>query len=338
MKLSLITATLLTTPVAAMLLATGCSSSPLATEESNMSSCEGAYVDQRGYCRNSNGRFAAKICCSAPSEHCLFGEQWYSLAQSPNVEIVDRYKLTSVEQLTELQKQQALAAMDASYKAGVTLDELFSRVDLGTIDYMRLDDPYLGRQFEVFDFLVNDNPAGAIFFAGTTDIAAANDDGEFNPCQAFEPQDRWNQLEFEATTLPDELSSLPGLFAMRVNGLEPGNWLPFSAIEQMVDRTRELHGDGCDGLPSGDEANASLIYGGAWDLMCALKWSEGYASTLNEQQQAVLNKYFEQQGEDNYDLYEADLLNSACGQNLMGTFFLVHGRHNHELLYFRLVQ
>lgn len=124
--------------------------------------------------------------CPRPIPDCLFGPSFYELlhGEPRDVEIVSEEQVTSVAQLTDpTARAQLLAAVQQSSHTDVTTpEEALSRVDQQTVRLLELRDAARGEAYTAYEYGAGDNSYGAVFSAGTLEIAASIHDGEFLNC------------------------------------------------------------------------------------------------------------------------------------------------------------
>lgn len=120
--------------------------------------------------------------CQVTPRACVFGQSMGDAAFMPDMTSQGRRALKSPAGVDAMLAEQIITAV--SYDTRLTLAEAFENVDDGTI-YVQTLRHRDGREFVEVQWYGGDNPVGAFFRAGTTEIVATNGDGEIAGCTAF---------------------------------------------------------------------------------------------------------------------------------------------------------
>ena len=131
--------------------------------------------------RRSRGRDAG---CTPPAPSCLFGSQFSDIRDNRALEVVGEQWIRSEGEIaSELEAAQLVLAVQQSLHTDVTTAaEALAAVDQQEIRHMQLVEAGAPRAYTVYEYGVGDNSYGAIFFAGTTELAAGIHDGDFLTC------------------------------------------------------------------------------------------------------------------------------------------------------------
>ncbi len=122
----------------------------------------------------------------APAPTCLFGEQFSDLRTNPALVIESEVWITSAAELAELEAAQlVLAVQQSSHTDVTTAAEALARVDQQEVRRMEIAQTDGARAFTVYEYGVGDNSYGAIFGAGTTELAASIHDGDLLGCNVY---------------------------------------------------------------------------------------------------------------------------------------------------------
>ncbi len=319
-----------------------CSSTNVGNEQSAVQECTGARVDQYGYCRLPNGRFAAHQCCrvTAYTDYCLFGDEYQDLHYSPNLEIVSESHFDEQSSLSPKKADQFIKAVAAVYADLGPINDLkhaFGNIDSGGVYYSELQDPFDGRHYAMFECRCGELPCGAILTLDTSQVVALiGDDGEIDDCNAYEQELRFDGLEFVALDNLDPLPPNEYVLAgkMSIKGLAQGAMLPKSALGKILDFAHVTFGNPCDGLLSGDEAGFWTVEPDSYiqDLYQCLE--ENCDQVLTAEQIAALEKEFTTHAEDDtYYLYNTGLADEACGGTGWGDATIIFNRVDQTVLF-----
>jgi hypothetical protein len=146
----------------------------------------GAFFDRRGPEMVSKIHDGDLEACTARTETCLLPEDWSALRMSPDYVRTATRTITSTSTLTALETQQALGAFHESFPEVTTVAQGLTMVDdneLGLHTYRHTS----GREITVAEYGAGDTSVGAIYFAGTTDLAGAINDLFIEACSFFAP-------------------------------------------------------------------------------------------------------------------------------------------------------
>lgn len=140
----------------------------------------------KGYTTSTYGSFRLTYgctgagCTAAPV--CAFGATFGDLDPS-QFTIDGPHALTAASLLSTLEQAQIVRAMHASTHTDVTTAaQAFAAADQGEIDEYTITDLAAVRRFTAFEYGAGDNPYGAIFTRGTTDVASEIHDGDLMSC------------------------------------------------------------------------------------------------------------------------------------------------------------
>jgi hypothetical protein len=139
----------------------------------------------KGYSASTTGYFDLNVACTGAgcSAPCLFGGSLGDLEGNAGFTLGTTQRLYSPANLSALQTQQIVLAMQESAHTDVTtVYEAFDAADQNEIDLTTLTHVASGRTFQIVDYGAGDNTYGAIFTDGTTDIATAIHDSDFYRC------------------------------------------------------------------------------------------------------------------------------------------------------------
>lgn len=116
---------------------------------------------------------------------CVFGDRYGDLfGRAEAIVTIGRRTYEQGAELTTLQREQIIAAVkQTAYDDVTTVDEAFEAVDEGRVHMAELWDASNRKAYTVYEVGAGDNSFGAIFEQGTTNIAAAINDGDFYECK-----------------------------------------------------------------------------------------------------------------------------------------------------------
>ncbi len=136
-----------------------------------------AFAQQAGpVCRDELAPFAVE---------CVFGDEYRDLAWSHDVVSGSQRVLSSPVGLTELERTQVVATVQARGFEGITtIDDAFGVADGGEFNRTELWDRTGARAYVVYEFGAGDTSIGAYFAHGTTDVVAEIGDGSLERCSA----------------------------------------------------------------------------------------------------------------------------------------------------------
>jgi hypothetical protein len=146
----------------------------------------GAFFDRRGPEMVSKIHDGDLEACTARAETCLLPEDWSALRASPDYVRTATRVITATSTLTALETQQALGAFHESFPEVTTVAQGLLMVDdneLGLHTYRHTS----GREITVAEYGAGDTSVGAIYYAGTTDLAGAINDLFIEACTFFAP-------------------------------------------------------------------------------------------------------------------------------------------------------
>jgi hypothetical protein len=123
--------------------------------------------------------------CTVQPETCILGMTYHDLRQGSAFTIQSEKVLSATSSLTQLEKDQVLAAVRESYSEVKTLAEAFAAVDQDVVNQVAIQDKATGKRFTVYEYGAGDNSYGAIFVSGSVTRAAAIHDGDFYQCSSF---------------------------------------------------------------------------------------------------------------------------------------------------------
>jgi hypothetical protein len=122
----------------------------------------------------------------APPEstsECLFGEVFSDIRSNPALELTSEIWITTIDELTELDGEQLLIAVQQSSHTDVaTPAEALERVDQQEVRRIDFYELASGREFVVYEYGVGDNSYGAFFELEGVEVAAAIHDGDLLDC------------------------------------------------------------------------------------------------------------------------------------------------------------
>lgn len=138
------------------------------------------------------GRYRLEATCLGAScepmtpttpSRCVFGEQYRGLfGAHPDVIPTAQRKILTSSALTELERQQLIAAVATTYDEVTTLAQALDVVDNQEVNQTQLWDASNRRAYIAYEFGAGDNSYGAILNAADTTIVAKIQDGELNQC------------------------------------------------------------------------------------------------------------------------------------------------------------
>lgn len=146
----------------------------------------GAFFDRRGPEMVSNIHDGDLENCTARRETCLLPEDWLQLRNSTEYTRTATKTVTAASQLNTLETQQALGAFHESFPEVTTVAQGLSMVDgnqLGIHTYRHIA---TGKNITVAEYGAGDTSVGAIYYAGTTDLAGAINDLFIEACSFFQ--------------------------------------------------------------------------------------------------------------------------------------------------------
>ncbi len=131
--------------------------------------------------------------CTAPepvedplADACVFGEEYRDLfGGSGAVVVTSERQIARDSALTQLEREQALAAVQVAYEEATTYEKAVATVDAGVINQIQVWDASERRAFTAYEYGAGDNSYGAILFADSTALAARIADGFLYDCLAF---------------------------------------------------------------------------------------------------------------------------------------------------------
>ena len=143
----------------------------------------------KGYAKSTRGRFKLTAdctgagCAPAPAATCLFGEQYNQLDTIAALQVSGRTKVTMPSELSPLDQQRAILAVQQSSHTDVTtIAQAFAAVDQNEFNVVRLYEPAAARTYTAFEYGAGDNSYGAIFYWNTPTMVAAIHDGDYQDC------------------------------------------------------------------------------------------------------------------------------------------------------------
>lgn len=136
-----------------------------------------AFAQQTGpACRDELAPFAVE---------CVFGDEYRDLVGSHDVVSGSRRVLSSPVDLTDLERAQVIATVQARGFEGIaTIEDAFDVADGGEFNRTELWDRTSARAYVVYEFGAGDTSVGAYFAHGTTDVVARISDGFLERCSA----------------------------------------------------------------------------------------------------------------------------------------------------------
>jgi len=146
----------------------------------------GAIFDRRGDAMVTNIHDGDLENCTAEHETCLLPEDWSALRNSPAFVRTAMKVVTAANQLDTLETQQALGAFRESFDDVTTIADGLSRVDDNQINVQTFRHSS-GKEITVVEYGAGDTSVGAIYYAGTTDLAGAINDLFIEACTFFAP-------------------------------------------------------------------------------------------------------------------------------------------------------
>lgn len=121
--------------------------------------------------------------CEGPGCACLFGEVFSDIRDNPALSLEREVWLRSIAEVTPLQAEQLLRAVQQSSHTDVTTaEEALSRVDQQEVRLIELTEIASGRAFSVFEYGVGDNSYGAFFAREDAAVLASIHDGDLLAC------------------------------------------------------------------------------------------------------------------------------------------------------------
>jgi hypothetical protein len=146
----------------------------------------GAFFDRRGPEMVSKIHDGDLEACTARAETCLLPEDWSALRASPDYMRTATKVVVAGTTLTTLETQQALGAFHESFPEVTTVAQGLTMVDdneLGIHTYRHTS----GKEITVAEYHAGDTSVGAIYYAGTTNLAGAINDLFIEACTFFAP-------------------------------------------------------------------------------------------------------------------------------------------------------
>ncbi|MEO8705016.1 MAG: hypothetical protein ABI867_33495 [Kofleriaceae bacterium] len=123
--------------------------------------------------------------CTASAETCLLPEDWSALRNDPTFTKTGTRVVTQASQLTGIEVDQALGAFRRVYGESTTLEQGLANADDDQINVVQFTHAPTGTQITVFEFGAGDTSVGAIYYAGTTQIAGRINDLFIESCTLF---------------------------------------------------------------------------------------------------------------------------------------------------------
>ena len=147
----------------------------------------GAIFDQTTDARATSIHDGDLYNCEPIRQFCVLPADWLQLRTSTEFTRTATLPVTSAAQISGLKAQQALDALRRAYgDATLTLADGIAQADGGTINlhtYRRNAD---GRSVDVVEFGAGDTSVGALYLAGTLDLAGVINDLSIEGCGMFE--------------------------------------------------------------------------------------------------------------------------------------------------------
>ncbi len=146
------------------------------------------------------GKPPTRTSCDDPlSGVCVFGSNYGDLIGANDAIVVtSKARVTSPSEVSGIEADQLIHAVQVAYEEVTTLDEAFAAVDAGEVNIHRLWDASNGDPYISFEFGAGDNSYGRIFEAGTTTVAANILDLDLYDCTAF-----WGPQRRDCTSTAD---------------------------------------------------------------------------------------------------------------------------------------
>jgi hypothetical protein len=114
---------------------------------------------------------------------CLFGEVFSDIRSNAALELTSETWISTVDELTELDGEQLLLAVQQSSHTDVTTPaEALERVDQQEVRRIELYEIASGREFVAYEYGVGDNSYGAFFEREDVEVVASIHDGELLEC------------------------------------------------------------------------------------------------------------------------------------------------------------
>ncbi|HLL21376.1 MAG TPA: hypothetical protein VK427_04550 [Kofleriaceae bacterium] len=144
----------------------------------------GAIFERRGDAMVSSIHDGDLYDCTVKRETCLLPEDWNALKAHPSFMRTAAKVVTSANQLNTLEAQQAVLAFRQSYDDVTTAADGLSRIDGNQLDVQTFRHS-TGRDITVLAYHAGDTSVGAIFYAGTTQLAGVINDLFIESCTLF---------------------------------------------------------------------------------------------------------------------------------------------------------
>lgn len=116
-----------------------------------------------------------------PVYNCVFGRTYWQISENPRIRVTDRsvLRLSDAQALSSAEQSRILLAIgESAADANITLIEGFDFVDQNEINKMQFWDGSNDLGFIAYEFGAGDNSFGAIFHAGSGELAARIVDGD----------------------------------------------------------------------------------------------------------------------------------------------------------------
>jgi hypothetical protein len=123
--------------------------------------------------------------CETPPQICLLPEDWSVLRDDPAFTRTRSRVVTSAASLSSLEAAQALGAFRRSYDDVTSAEDGLARVDRNEVNFVDFTHVATGEQITVVEYGAGDTSVGAIYRAGTPDLAGAIDDLSIVACTLF---------------------------------------------------------------------------------------------------------------------------------------------------------
>lgn len=123
--------------------------------------------------------------CTVQREVCLLPDDFAALKTSPAFTQTSARVVTAASQLTGVELDQALGAFRRSYDVA-TVAEGLARVDDGKLNVIAFRHTATGADVVAFEYGAGDTSVGAIYYPGTTQLAAIINDLFIDGCTLFE--------------------------------------------------------------------------------------------------------------------------------------------------------
>jgi hypothetical protein len=123
--------------------------------------------------------------CHVLADTCLLGEGYHELLADPAFALGSSRVITAASQLSGVEAEAALAAVQRIHPEVTDLAAAIVAADDDRLNLTTLVHVATGSEFLAVEFGAGDTSVGAVFFAGSTRVAALIEDGGFDACRFF---------------------------------------------------------------------------------------------------------------------------------------------------------